>query len=99
MRALVISALTLLAVAGCHKQQANQAQSNQAEANQAAPAAQGEPVKGVDRSHKGAPAPEADFKNPDGGAISLADFKGTPVLVNLWASWCGPCIKELPTLD
>ncbi len=99
MRLLVIPALALLALAGCQKQQPNQAQSNQAEANQAAAAAQGEPAKGVDRSHKGAPAPEADFKNPDGGAISLADFKGTPVLVNLWASWCGPCIKELPTLD
>ena len=29
----------------------------------------------------------------------LADFHGTPVLVNLWASWCAPCVKELPTLD
>lgn len=99
MRALVISALAVLALAGCQKPQANQAQSNQAEANQAAAAAQGEPVKGVDRSHRGQPAPTATFKDPDGGDISLADFKGTPVLVNLWASWCAPCIKELPTID
>jgi thiol-disulfide isomerase/thioredoxin len=56
-------------------------------------------VKGVDRSHKGQPAPVATFNNPDGGKISLAKFKGVPVLVNLWASWCAPCIKELPTLD
>ena len=39
------------------------------------------------------------FKNPDGGDISLAKFKGVPVLVNLWATWCAPCIKELPTLE
>ena len=39
------------------------------------------------------------FKNPDGGDFDLAKFKGTPVLVNLWASWCAPCIKELPTLQ
>jgi thiol-disulfide isomerase/thioredoxin len=39
------------------------------------------------------------FKNPDGGDFDLSKFKGTPVLVNLWASWCAPCIKELPTLQ
>ena len=31
--------------------------------------------------------------------ISLAEFQGVPVLVNLWATWCAPCVKELPTLD
>jgi thiol-disulfide isomerase/thioredoxin len=56
-------------------------------------------VKGVDRSHKGSPVPDAVFNDPDGREISLADFKGVPVLVNLWASWCAPCVKELPTLD
>ena len=57
------------------------------------------PAKGVDRSHKGEPAPVVKFKNPDGGDFDLAKFKGGPVLVNLWASWCAPCIKELPTLQ
>ena len=57
------------------------------------------PHKGVDRSHRGQAAPAAMFSNPDGGEISLAKFRGVPVLVNLWASWCAPCVKELPTLD
>lgn len=57
------------------------------------------PVKGVDRSHKGRAAPAASFDNPDGGKIDLTKFKGVPVLVNLWASWCAPCVKELPTLN
>ena len=57
------------------------------------------PEKGVDRSRKGQPAPDAAFVDPDGGEISIADFKGTPVLVNLWATWCAPCVKELPTLN
>ena len=55
--------------------------------------------KGIDRSQKGKPAPDMVFKDPDGGDISLADFKGVPTLVNLWATWCAPCVKELPTLD
>jgi thiol-disulfide isomerase/thioredoxin len=57
------------------------------------------PTKGVDRSHRGQPGPDATFQDPDGGDISLAEFKGTPVLVNLWATWCAPCVKELPTID
>jgi thiol-disulfide isomerase/thioredoxin len=91
MRLIVISCI-LLALAACQK-------APEAPTNQAAPEAQAGPVKGVDRSHKGIPAPAASFNDPDGGEISLADFKGTPVIVNLWASWCAPCVKELPTLD
>jgi len=93
MRFLVI-AMALALIAGCHKQPQQAPASNQA-----TPAAEAGPVKGVDRSHKGKPAPAAVFNNPDGGEMSLADFHGTPVLVNLWASWCAPCVKELPTLD
>ena len=39
------------------------------------------------------------FNDPDGKPVQLANFKGKPLLVNLWASWCAPCVKELPTLD
>src|SRR5215470_7372587 len=86
-------ALAVVALAACSKPE-------QPAKNQVQPAAaQAGPQKGVDRSHKGQPAPDVEFKNPDGGDISLADFKGTPVLVNLWATWCAPCVKELPTLD
>jgi thiol-disulfide isomerase/thioredoxin len=53
----------------------------------------------VDRSQKGAQAPDLIFTGPDGKDVTLADFRGKPVLVNLWATWCGPCVAEMPTLD
>jgi thiol-disulfide isomerase/thioredoxin len=38
------------------------------------------------------------FQDATGKAVFLHDFKGKPVLINLWASWCAPCIKEMPSL-
>jgi thiol-disulfide isomerase/thioredoxin len=57
------------------------------------------PTGRLDRSHAGTMAPAAAFEDPEGAPASLADFRGRPVLVNLWATWCGPCIAEMPTLD
>jgi thiol-disulfide isomerase/thioredoxin len=93
MRLLILTTAAL-ALAACHQA----AKEQQPAANETA-AAEAGPVKGVDRSHKGKPAPGAAFNAPDGTQARLADFKGKPVLVNLWASWCAPCVKELPTLD
>ncbi|WP_235523946.1 TlpA family protein disulfide reductase, partial [Sphingomonas sp. Leaf33] len=39
------------------------------------------------------------FTGMDGKTATMAVFKGKPVLLNLWATWCAPCVKELPTLD
>jgi thiol-disulfide isomerase/thioredoxin len=45
------------------------------------------------------PVPEIDFVDGVGKPHTLADFKGKVVLLNVWATWCGPCREEMPTLD
>jgi len=45
------------------------------------------------------PAPALAFTARDGAPKQLADFRGRLVLVNLWATWCGPCVEEMPALD
>jgi len=45
------------------------------------------------------PAPELSFDTLDGKPVALADFKGKLLVLNLWATWCQPCLKEMPSLE
>ena len=47
----------------------------------------------------GAPAPDFELTLMDGSKVRSADLKGQVVVLNFWATWCGPCRVELPTLD
>jgi cytochrome c biogenesis protein CcmG/thiol:disulfide interchange protein DsbE len=54
---------------------------------------------GVTRPLTSKPAPDFVLKDIYGQSISLAQFKGQPVLLNFWATWCGPCREELPSMQ
>lgn len=84
-------ALALL-VAGCDRQSGDAAQPEAA-------AAAGELTGTIDRSHAGQPMPAVELTDPAGATLATADLKGQPVLLNLWATWCVPCVTEMPMLD
>ncbi|VTU18374.1 Cytochrome c biogenesis protein TlpA [Variovorax sp. PBL-H6] len=39
------------------------------------------------------------FERPEGGEIVLEQFRGKPLLINFWATWCPPCVEEMPMID
>ena len=47
----------------------------------------------------GRPAPKLAIQLVDGAQVDVSDARGRPVVLNFWASWCGPCVTELPVLS
>jgi len=92
----IVGLFCAMSVGGCDKESAVPKQPQATEITQAAtPAAPGV----LDRSHKGQPIPAFTVSDAAGKKLDLSSLKGKPVLVNLWATWCAPCVAELPTLD
>ncbi|MBY6014332.1 redoxin family protein [Qipengyuania gaetbuli] len=79
-----------LAVSACDRSEPEPAQESGASAQ-----ATGE----IDRSNEGELMPASNVRDLDGRVLNLGALQGRPVLLNLWATWCAPCKKEMPLLD
>ncbi|GAA0306417.1 peroxiredoxin [Gracilibacillus halotolerans] len=44
-------------------------------------------------------APDFELQTPEGDMVKLSDYRGKPVILNFWATWCPPCIEEMPDLE
>ncbi len=89
----------LFALAACDRG-SSQVEQDVAANGQAAEMANNKELVGkLDISKRGTPALDDAFQNPKGKTVNLSDFEGKPLLVNIWATWCAPCIVEMPMLD
>jgi thiol-disulfide isomerase/thioredoxin len=101
---LMVVGISLMLWAGWHnlrerKLAMQRAQENKVELIPKDGAGMGAPGEGDGPKMRGKAAPAFTLTTLDGKKVSLSDYKGRPVLVNFWATWCGPCKVEMPWFE
>ena len=100
----MVVAVALLFWAGVHNMEARRAAMEKVRQNEvmltpASPGADAAAPDSVGASLRGKPAPNFTLTDLAGKKVSLSDFRGHPVMVNFWATWCGPCKLEMPWFE
>ena len=98
-RALAAAVLAILAVAFAIYPDLVRASGEERATGEASPAPEGPFAENFTFSNPPVPAPSVTFETLDGLSVDLSEFKGEVVLVNFWATWCGPCVHEMPGLE
>jgi thiol-disulfide isomerase/thioredoxin len=98
LRFSFILAAMLCALGGCDR--ASEGEAQQTSEAAAGPERDIASLSGIlSRERAGESLPDFTVTNPAGDSLDLASLQGQPVLLNLWATWCAPCVVEMPMLD
>ena len=99
---LSLTAASALLLTACDRQSSGTAQGNGQESTQkenSGPPKHPSLTGTVDRSHAGKGLADVTITHADGRALKLGELTGEPILLNIWATWCPPCIHEMPMLE